>query len=131
MLVLNNNRNMGKRRTNVDFSNHKHSREVFKSEDGNKIIVDHFKKLNTTHGYIKLTNTFDSLLITGDYGNWVFNRPFIPSSGESVCDNYWLEKMRMSSQQKFDELDWDNIEQDINNLINGGLEEIGYDGDEL
>ena len=122
---------MREKRTEVDFSKHIHTRELFKNENGDEIIVDHFKVPCTIHGYIKLTNTDDCLLVTGDYGNWIFDRPFLPSSEGFVSDGYWFEKLRMSSEQRFNELDWDYIENEIEELINGGLEEQGYSGDEL
>lgn len=122
---------MRDKRTDVDFSNHEHSREIFKSDNGNEIIVDHFKQPNTIYGYIKFTNTDDSLLITGDYGNWVFTRPFLPSPDGFVSDGYWFEKLRMASQQRFENLDWEYIEKEINNLIDHELEDYGYSGEEL
>ena len=120
-----------KKRINVDFSKHQHSREIFTNEKGKEIIVDHFKVPDTYYGYIKFTNTDDSLLVTGDYGNWVFNRPFVPEKENFVSDSYWLEKLRMSSQQRFEELDWDYIDKEIKFLIKKGLKEYGYSGEKL
>ena len=38
--------------------------------------------------------------VTGDFGNQIFNRKFIPSENEYVSDTYWDEKLRTCSQQK-------------------------------
>lgn len=120
-----------KKRVDVDFSKHEHFREIFISEKGEEIIVDHFKKADTYHGYIKFTNTNDALLVTGDYGNWVFNRPFVPDEKNFVLDSYWFEKLRTSSIQVFEHLDWNSIENEIKHLIKKGLKEYGYSGEKL
>jgi hypothetical protein len=122
---------MRKKRTNIDFSKHKHSFEIFKNDLGSEIRVDHFKIDGSVIGYIKFINTDGILSITGDYGNWIFCRPFIPSANGFVSDGYWLEKLKINSEQHFVELDFDSIIEEINHLIDHGLEDYGFDHDEL
>ena len=122
---------MTKKRSNWDFSEHTHTVEIFKSEKGNEIRVDHFQKGDSNIGYIKFVNDDRGLSIFGDFGNWIFCRPFHPSADGYVSDDYWIEKLKMSSIQVFEQLDFDSIILDINELINSGLEDYGYEGDDL
>ncbi len=61
-----------KKRTNWDFSEHTHKVELFKSEDGNEIRVDHFRKGTDNCGYVKFVNDSRGLSVFGDFGNWIF-----------------------------------------------------------
>lgn len=119
-----------KRRTEFDFSKHKHRVEIFKCGE-KKIRVDHFQKEDSRMGYVKFVNTNDTLTVSGDFGNYVFCRPFVPSKDGFVSEMYWLEKLKMYSNQMFDELDFTSIIEDIKEKINGGLEEYGYKDKEL
>ena len=120
----------GKRRTDFNFDEHVHRVEEYKC--GNKTIrIDHFQVEYNNMFYIQFVNTDRFLTVSGDFGNWVFCRPFIPSPDGFVSDNYWLEKLKIGSQQSFERLDFDAIEEDIMEKLNGGLEDYGYEGDEL
>ncbi len=119
-----------KKRTDVDFSKHEHRVEVFKCGK-NEIRVDHFQVEDSRMRYIKLINTDDTLTVTGDYGNWVFCRPFVPSSDGGVSDCYWLEKLRTASVQVVSEFCSVETEKEIQELINSGLEDYGYKDTEL
>ena len=122
---------MREKRTEVDFSKHVHRVEIFKNEKGDEIRIDHFQVGNNRTNYIQFINTDEILTITGDFGNWVFCRPFVPSPKGYVSDGYWFEKMRIASEQKFERLDSDANEKEIRELIDHGLEDYGYEGEDL
>jgi hypothetical protein len=118
------------KRTSVDWSKHEHKVEIFTCGE-KEIRVDHFQVGDSKVKYIKFINTDETLTITGDYGNWVFCRPFVPSKDGYVSDGYWLEKLRISSEQKLSDLDFESISKEIEELINSGLEEYGYENEKL
>lgn len=113
---------MREKRTSVNFDKHEHRVEIFKCKE-KEIRVDHFQIGDSRMKYIKFVNTEDTLTVSGDYGNWVFCRPFVPSADGYVSDCYWFEKLRMLSEQKFDILDFDLIQQEIKELIDSGIKE--------
>lgn len=119
------------KRTEVDFSNHVHRVENFTSESGNSIRVDHFQVGDSMMNYIKFTNTNDCMVVTGDYGNWIFSRSFIPGVRNNVSDTYWIEKLRYCSEQNYSKYDSELTAKAIEDLIESGLEEYGYDGQDL
>lgn len=118
------------KRTNTNFEKHKHRIQIFKCEE-EEIRVDHFQIEKSGCQYIKFINTSDSLTVTGDYGNWIFCRPFIPFPGSTVSEMYWIEKLQMYSIQSFTEYDWDAINKEIDDLIDHRLEDIGYEGKDI
>jgi len=122
---------MRESRTGVDFSKHEHRVEIFKSEK-NEIQIDHFQVGSNNCKYIQFINTDRTLTVTGDYGNWVFCRPFVPSEDGYVSDGYWLEKLKILSEQD-SALSFDSEEttKEIQELIDKGLEDYGYEGEEL
>lgn len=122
-----------KNRTGIDFSKHVHTVEIFLNKDNpeSTIRVDHFKIPNTRMDYIQFINTDEIMSVTGDFGNWIFSRPFIPSAKNSVSDGYWLEKLRDSSCQEAGKYDSDETAKEIQELIDTGLEDYGYEDDEL
>jgi len=122
---------MNKQRSNWDFSNHTHRIEMFQSDDDNVIRVDHFQEGNSRMGYIKFVNDSEGLSVFGDFGNWIFNRPFLPSPDGYVSDGYWYEKLRISSSQTHSRYDSEATAEELKEHINGGLEEWGYEGYEL
>ena len=90
-----------KKRTNFDFSKHELKIEesdlatihyLFLPERGDyqKIV---FANINT--GTSSLSSSGRGILaVTGDYGNYIFNRRFFPSAeGEGISDGYWEEKL--------------------------------------
>ncbi|MDD4970850.1 MAG: hypothetical protein PHT07_15590 [Paludibacter sp.] len=118
------------KRTGIDFSKHVHTVDVYKHED-KEIQVDHFKIPDSMTNYIQFINTDRVLTITGDFGNWVFCRPFVPSIDGYVSDGYWLEKLRILSSQVPGSYDGEATASEIQKLIDEGLQEYGYKGDEL
>jgi hypothetical protein len=81
-------------RTTLDFSKH----ELIITNNDN-ILIHHLKIPETVIHNIKFINTNDVMVVTGDFGNWVFCREFHPSEDGYVSDGYWLEKLRNSSTQ--------------------------------
>jgi hypothetical protein len=118
------------KRTSIDFSNHEHRIEIFKSGE-KEIRVDHFQVGNSSTNYIQFINTDRVMTVTGDFGNWIFCRPFHPSPKGGVSEQYWIEKLRISSSQELARYDADETEKEIKELIKNGLEEYGYKDDEL
>ena len=120
-----------KTRTNYDFSKHTHRVEMFTSSKVNKIRVDHFQEADKRCGYIKFVNDEQGLSVFGDFGNWIFCRPFIPSPEGYVSDGYWNEKLKLYSEQDHAKYDAEATRKEIEELINSGLEDYGYEGDDL
>ncbi len=118
------------KRTNTDFSKHKHRVEIYRC-DNKEVRIDHFQVGDSRQDYIQFINTDSILSITGDYGNWIFCRPFIPSANGKVDDSYWIEKLKIASEQKLDDIDLDATEKEIQELIDGGLAEWGLEGERL
>ncbi len=59
-------------RTNKDWSEHTHRREVFKNSEGKKITVDYLQKGDSSIYYVIFINDFRGLTVRGDLGNWIF-----------------------------------------------------------
>lgn len=112
-----------------DWSEYTHKVEIFKSEEGNEVRIDHLQKGNSNSGYVRLVNDKYGLSVFGDFGDWVFRRGFIPQSGQHVDMHYFAGKL--SSYIKHSEFDSEETAKELEELINGGLEEWGYEGEEL
>ena len=115
-----------KRVEHINFDKH----EVYVTEkDG--LLIHHLKEPGTIMCNVKFINTNDVLLVTGDFGNWVFCREFHPSANGSVSDDYWLEKLTINTVQEGKEFDSEATAKEIEEGINGGLKEYGYEGEKL
>jgi hypothetical protein len=121
---------MENKRTSVDFSKHTHTVEIYKC-GVKEIRVDTLQFENSRENMVQFINTSETMSVTGDFGNWIFCRPFIPSSKNYVSSYYWIEKLRTLSEQKLDELDLEAISQKIEQELDHGLGEYGYTGDRL
>lgn len=116
---------MHNKRTELDFS--KHELRIIEE----KGLLVHFLQIPKSYYHcIKFINTNGILAVTGDYGNWIFCREFIPSSDGYVSEGYWLEKLINSSTQKPMEFDPQGTEEEIRLMLNGGIEKYGYDIEE-
>jgi hypothetical protein len=82
------------KRTSIDFSEH----ELLTTKTEH-LTTYHLKKPGTVVQNIKFINTNGLLIVTGDYGNWVFCREFHPSTDSYASDAYWVEKLKHSSTQ--------------------------------
>lgn len=122
---------MRNKRTTWDFSKHIHTVEIFTSEQGNEIRVDHFQQGNSNYGYIKFVNDDRGLSVFGDFGNWVFCRPFYPSVEGYVSDGYWNEKLKIGSSQDHAKYDSKSTEEKLKQMIKSGLQDYGYNGKDL
>lgn len=123
---MDNNQNIKVRVPEVNFDNH--ILTIIK-ESENTTIYD-FKIPNTVCERIKFINTNGLLVVTGDYGNWLFCREFHPSPTGSVSSHYWVEKMQYASCQDPKEYSAEDTAEDIQERLNE-LEEDGYTGEQL
>lgn len=116
-----------KRRTQVDWSKH----ELIVKEQGDWFSHE-LKKPDTRCQSIHFINAGGILAVTGDWGNWIFCRSFIPDAGEyRVSDGYWCEKLRISSTQKSAEYDPEGTAECLQKGIDTDLAEYGYEGEDL
>lgn len=114
-------------RTGIDFSDY----EVIVTEREG-LLVHELKRNGYSKMYsIKFINTNDIMAVTGDYGNWIFCREFHPSADGGVSGGYWLEKLSIASTQEGREFDSEATREEIQEGLDGGLAEYGYEGKEL
>lgn len=100
---------MIKNRTGVDFSKH----EIIS-------LGEHMYWLKipgTMAGNVRFTNIGGVLSVSGDYGNWIFDRMFHPAPGERVEDHYWTQKLKLSSTQNPYDFDPDGTKREILKLL--------------
>lgn len=90
------------KRTDIDFN--KHALTVTKAPG---YMVHDFGVPGSSCNRIKYINTCGILAVTGDFGNWIFNREFHPSDDGYVSDSYWCEKLKIASTQDGYEYDED------------------------
>ena len=93
---------MNKKRTTVDFSNH----DLKTIMDPSTKIWILQKGKSFTHK-VTFINTQNIMSVTGDFGNWIFNREFHPSKDNYVSEHYWCEKLSILSEQQYKEFDSD------------------------
>ncbi len=81
---------------------------------------------------VKFLSSNENLIVTGDYSNWMFDKPFTPNATtEKISDYYWCEKVQLSSTQDPFDFDDDATKKALEEGINGGIEEYGYEDDRL
>jgi hypothetical protein len=100
------------KRTGVEFE--EHELKVISQEGA---LIYHLKKPDSIMDNIKFINTNNMLIVTGDYGNWMFDREFHPSADGYVSDYYWVEKLKRSSCQEPEEFDVEETEAEIKKLL--------------
>lgn len=119
------------KRMDVDFSNHELI--IVEKEDYLKHTLKHPEY---SHMYlVEFLNIDDKLIVSGDYGKWMFCREFHPSKDGYVSDHYWVEKLNMDSTQNGYEFDSEATEELIKErlaeleeeLENGDIDEDTYD----
>ena len=97
------------KRTDIDFSSH-----ILNVLETEEITIHHLKKPNTVVNNVKFTNISGNLVVTGDFGNWIFCRNFYPSVKESgVSDGYWIEKLETYSTQKGKVFDFEKTVEEL------------------
>jgi hypothetical protein len=114
------------KRTGIDFSEH-----ILETKKQDNHTVYHFRKPGTYMDSIMYINTYGIMAVTGDYGNWIFCREFHPTEKERVSDQYWCEKLSISSTQVYEKYDPEETAKRIKEHIEHGLEEYGWEGDRL
>lgn len=120
------------KRTDMDFSKHVlHETHYTDPTTGHNLDVWELKVPNTMWYRVIFINSCNTLTIGGDYGRFSFCREFHPSKNGRVSDGYWLEKMRRDNSLTYDEYDSEATEKEIQELIDTGLKEYGYEGEEL
>ena len=123
---------MKNKRTNVDFTKHELRESHFKCEvTGHTSDIWELKVPNTMWHRVIFINSCNVLTVDGDYGRYSFCREFHPSAEGGVSDHYWLEKLRTGSDLVWDKFDSEATRKEIEELIESGLEEQGYEGGEL
>jgi hypothetical protein len=115
------------KRSGIDFSSH----EVYEVKRGDSITYTLKIPNRSKYHRINFINIEGIMVVTGDFGNWMFNREFHPGDENFVSDGYWHEKLGYASTQEGKEFDYEGTEQEIREGLDGGLEEYGYSGDDL
>ena len=100
------------KRTNIEFDRHQ---DIVTFEG--TATVHHFKTPDSFIHSVKFINIHGVLVVTGDFGNWIFCREFHPSKDGSVSDMYWIEKAQISSTQEPYRFDADTARKDIDELL--------------
>lgn len=95
------------------------------------VLIHHLQKPNSVSQNVKFTNTGGVLVVTGDYGNWIFCREFHPSEEGFVSGGYWCEKLQIASTQEPYEMDSDAIIEELHRMVKEGAAEYGWEGNEL
>ena len=114
------------KRTKIDFS--KHELIIDESE---KISSFWLKKPNSLIYNVKFIFIDGLTVVTGDFGNFLFNNVFYPSKDNFVSDEYWVEKLRLNSTQQGIEYSPEKTKELLEYEIKEGLEAYGYEGEEL
>jgi len=108
------------KRSGYDFS--KHEVTVKQTED---FLLHDLKKPNTVCGRVTFINTHGVMVVTGDFGNWIFCREFHPSPESGVSGSYWVEKLQIASTQVPEQYDPKKTEELIRERLEG--EDISED----
>ena len=74
-----------------------------------------------------------NLIVTGDYGNWIFSQTFYPQPGAPSNVPYMLEKLKMHSTQEYSFYDRDETEKQIKERLAelNNSDNCGYKGSKL
>lgn len=110
-------------RTNLDFS--QHVLTIVQNDDNCEIY--RFEKPNTSWDSFVFIIAEWLTIVGGDYGNWIFDRPFSPSKITNVSDSYWCEKLRLSSTQKSHDFDSAKTIKHIQELIQENSFEYSFE----
>lgn len=112
------------KRTKINYS--KHLLHVVENEH---VIIHHLRLPDTNMNSVKFINCSGIMAVTGDFGNWIFCREFVPSAKEYASEGYWNEKLHISSCQKPEEIDFERIQAELKNRIEERMKEIDYTGE--
>jgi hypothetical protein len=118
---------MSEPRTKIDWSKHE---IIIEDHPEAKQIVHYFKRPDTIMQSVKFINTHGILAVTGDYGNWIFCRSFVPSAeSDFVSDGYWIEKLQIASEQVIYKFDVEATEKALYRAIDEIPENFDKDSD--
>ncbi|QZE15370.1 hypothetical protein K4L44_05925 [Halosquirtibacter laminarini] len=119
------------RRTKYDFSNHNLNIQTMDCHGLiGKVSIHELRIGNNKMEAIRFINTSGVMTVTGDFGNWVFCREFIPIPEGRVSDIYWQEKLTVrNGATSFVNYSPEKTEALLNELIEEGLED-GYEEDD-
>jgi hypothetical protein len=108
-----------KQRTHIDFSEH-----VLTVRESDICTIHTFKVPESSIYKVVFINAGGVMTVTGDLGNWVFCRGFMPSAkSDYVSEGYWVEKLKINSTQKPSNFSSDLTEEAIKEMLS---EEEGY-----
>ena len=100
-------------------------------EENELVTIHHLKMPGTETRAVKFINTQGLTVVTGDYGNWVFCRSFLPKKNQRIDDQFWLKELELLSTQKGNVFSTEKTEKGIKYLLEEGLKEYGYEDNEL
>jgi len=106
------------KRCGIDFSKHE-----LKIEENEYFKRFTFKVPDTIYDMVVFTIMDGHLVVTGDYGSFVFNRAFTPFKGNYVSDRYFCEKLH-NYVEAF-QFDKDETEKEIIEKINDASYYVG------
>lgn len=103
------------KRTRIDFSKH----ELMMQEQtfsGLVLYMLYIPGRGRFHEFIILSG-LGVTSVTGDFGNWIFNREIGFGSEDGICDSYWSDKLKHNSIQDPYELDPEVTIKEIDRLL--------------
>ena len=118
----------------------KHQLNIKKGEFAS---IHELRKGDSKTERVVFTNIEDHLVVTGDYGQWVFTRNLHPFAGkELLSDHYWVGNLNTSfndnkiGSEYSPELTSESIDESINDIVEElkeyfNTEAIDYPGDDL
>lgn len=118
-----------KKRTELDFSKHILTHRVYTCFEPNSNDINVWTlqlPQSSVHKFV-FTNANGKMTVSGDYGTWVFEREFHPTSEGTVYDDYWIGKL-INKNLSYDR---DETIKELQYALDEGLEDYGYEGNEL
>ena len=115
---------------------------LYKKELG-EVTIYNFKRPDSIIFSVNVITYNNTTSITGDLGNWIFNREFHPIKGEKISRSYYDEKLQTKSTQKVNEYSEEKALEEIKYLAEQysnneeilefleELEDLVYDKNEL
>ncbi len=110
------------KRTDINFDKHE-----LLIVDNEHVTIHHLKIPGSSTNNIQFINCGGIMAVTGDYGNWIFCREFIPSSSERADEQYMNGKLKIASTQESQDYCSEKTENEIEQMILSG----DHDGEEL
>lgn len=111
--------NLRTKLADIDFSNHKLEIKEDKLTTIHSLIHPEYDVMFR----VNFINVMDRLLITGDFGNYVFNRSFYPNEENYVSVSYWNQKLIGEAHElEFNEIVKD-LEEALDKYVENKMEE--------